>query len=221
LSSKPFLSEDHADDVFSLQMLHKKCTEEVFHHMEDALGVLLKGLRGYKNGESYSNRSELLDGISSCQIGARNAMMGLILWGVPMGLSHAIGHQLGSVCGVMHGVTSCIMLAPVLRYNAARSETQREVQQRVLGIWNKALECDESSLADAVANFVRSLGLPSTLEEAGVTKQEDIEKVAERTMTDVFGAMEGMDGEEDVLAILASAKGEGTGNQWLEGGVPT
>jgi alcohol dehydrogenase class IV len=202
-------------------MLHEKCTEEVFHHMEDTLAVLLKGLRDYKNGESDSNRSELLDGISNCQMGARNAMMGLILWSVPMGLSHAIGHQLGSVCGVMHGVTSCIMLAPVLRYNASKSERQREVQQRVLEIWNKAIECDEPSLADAVANFVRHLGLPSTLEEAGVTRQEDIDKVAERTMTEVFGAMEGMGGKEDVLAILASAKGEGTENNGPEGGVQT
>lgn len=137
-----------------------------------------------------------------------------------MGLSHAIGHQLGSVCGVMHGVTSCVMLAPVLRYNALKSEKQSEVQQRVLGIWNKVLESDEPSLADAVANFVRSLGLPSTLNEVGVTEQKDIEKVAERTMTDVFGAMEGMGGKEDVLAILASAKAQGTEDGGLEGGAP-
>lgn len=137
-----------------------------------------------------------------------------------MGLSHAIGHQLGSVCGVMHGVTSCVMLAPVLRYNASKSEKQREVQQRVLGIWNKVLESDEPSLADAVANFVRSLGLPSTLNEVGVTEQKEIEKVAERTMTDVFGAMEGMGEKEDVLAILASANAQGTEDGGLEGGAP-
>ncbi|KAI4628902.1 hypothetical protein J4E83_003455 [Alternaria metachromatica] len=201
-------------------MLNAKCTREVFHHMEDALAVLLKGLRNYKNGESDSNRSELLDGVGNCQIGSRNAMMGLILWSVPMGLSHAIGHQLGSVCGVMHGVTSCVMLAPVLRYNASKSEKQREVQQRVLGIWNKVLESDEPSLADAVANFVRSLGLPSTLNEVGVTEQKEIEKVAERTMTDVFGAMEGMGEKEDVLAILASANAQGTEDGGLEGGAP-
>ena len=88
-------------------MLNAECTREVFHHMEDALAVLLKGLRNYKNGESDSNRSELLDGVGNCQIGSRNAMMGLILWSIPMGLSHAIGHQLGSVCDVVHGVTSC------------------------------------------------------------------------------------------------------------------
>lgn len=178
--------------------------------MEDALAVLLRGLTDYMNGESDSNRSEMLDGIANCQVGARDAMMGLILWNIPMGLSHAIGHQLGSTCGVMHGVTSCIMLAPVLRYNASKSEKQRHLQQSVLEIWNKVLERDESSLADAVANFVKSLGLPSTLREVGIQEPADIEKVVDSTMTDVFGAMEGMGQKQDVLAILESAKGRET-----------
>jgi alcohol dehydrogenase class IV len=188
-------------------MVNDQCTEVVFCHMEDALAVLLTGLRDYKDGESAGNHMELLDGISNCQIGSRNAMMGLLLWKVPMGASHAIGHQLGSVCGVMHGITSCIMLAPVLRYTASKSGKQKQVQERVLGIWNKVLKCEEKSLADAVEKFVKNLGLPSTLREVDVVKQEDIDKVAESTLTDVFGAMEGMGGKEDVLAILESAKG--------------
>ncbi|CAI9636920.1 maleylacetate reductase [Alternaria burnsii] len=201
-------------------MISDKCTKEVFRHMEDALAVLLRGLTDYMNGESDSNRSEMLDGIANCQIGARNAMMGLILWNIPMGLSHAIGHQLGSTCGVMHGVTSCIMLAPVLRYNASKSEKQRHLQQSVLEIWNKVLERDESSLADAVANFVKSLGLPSTLREVGVQEPADIERVVDSTMTDVFGAMEGMGQKEDVLAILESAKGRETEDGCLDGDAP-
>jgi hypothetical protein len=46
--------------------------------------------------------------------------------------------------------------------------------------------------------------------------------VAESTLTDVFGAMEGMGGKDDVLAILESAKGgELQGEDgWLEGGAP-
>ncbi|CAA9959630.1 hypothetical protein PTMSG1_03047 [Pyrenophora teres f. maculata] len=201
-------------------MVNEKCIEEVFRHMEDALAVLLRGLKDYKNGESEDNRAELLDGIEDCQIGSRNAMMGLLLWNVPMGLSHAIGHQLGSVCGVMHGVTSCIMLAPVLRYTASKSDRQKQIQERVLGIWNKILKSEETSLADVVSNFVRFLGLPSTLQEVGVDKQEDINKVAERTLTDVFGAMEGMGGKDDILAILDAAKGGEMQHGRLGGGAP-
>ncbi len=34
---------------------------------------------------------------------------------VSLGLSHAIGHQLGAL-GIPHGVTSCIMLPHVMRF---------------------------------------------------------------------------------------------------------
>ncbi|KAF2632926.1 Dehydroquinate synthase-like protein [Macroventuria anomochaeta] len=189
-------------------MLNDQCKTDAFHHMEDALAILLKGLKDYKDGESQDDHDELVDGISQCQLGSRNAMMGLLLWSIPMGPSHAIGHQLGSICGVMHGVTSCIMLAPVLRYTYEGSERQKEVQKKVLDIWNKVLKTEETSLADAVENFVKMLELPHTLKEVGVVKDEDLEKVAESTLTDVFGAQEGLVGNKDqVLEILNLARG--------------
>jgi alcohol dehydrogenase class IV len=204
-------------------MVNHKCNEDVFRHTEDALAVLIKGLKDYKDGESAVNHAELLDGVSNCQVGSRNAMMGLLLWKVPMGPSHAIGHQLRSVCGVQHGVTSYIMLAPVLRYTTSKSDKQKQVQERVSGIWTKIVKCEEQSRADAVDKFVKIPELPSTLREVGVTKQEDIDKVAENTVTNVIGAMDGMGGKEDVLAILESAKGGSSqdgADGWLDGGAP-
>ncbi|KAJ4323703.1 hypothetical protein N0V94_001762 [Neodidymelliopsis sp. IMI 364377] len=189
-------------------MLNDQCKTDAWHHMEDALAVLLRGLKDYKEGESQGDHDELVDGISQCQLGSRNAMMGLLLWSIPMGPSHAIGHQLGSICGVMHGVTSCIMLAPVLRYTHERSERQREVQKNVLEIWNRILKTEEKSLADAVENFVKLLELPHTLKEAGVVKNEDIEKVAENTLTDVLVAQGGLvKNKKQVLEILDLARG--------------
>ncbi|KAF1847108.1 Dehydroquinate synthase-like protein [Cucurbitaria berberidis CBS 394.84] len=186
-------------------MVNEKCTQDAFDHMEDALTILLKGLKDYQDGASEGNRDELLEGIGDCQLGSRNAMMGLLLWGVPMGASHTIGRQLGSVCGVMHGVTSCIMLAPVLRHTYSKSEQQKEVQQRVLNIWNEILKLEETSLADAVEHFVKYLELPSTLREVGIESQEDIDKVAESTLTDALQDLVG--GKEAVLDILNMAKG--------------
>lgn len=189
-------------------MVNDRCTTVAFQEMEDALVILLKGLKKYKNGECEESQKELLQAISDCQLGSQDAMMGLLLWNIPMGLSHAIGHQLGSICGVLHGVTSCIMLGPVLRYTHERDEKQREAQKRVLAVWNRALGLEEHSLADAVENFVRMLGLPHTLKEVGVVQDEDIEKVAENTLTDVFGAHIGVGGSKDqILDILNLARG--------------
>lgn len=189
-------------------MVNDQCKCDAFYHMEDALKVLLKGLKDYREGENKNDHDELIDGIHQCQLGSRNAMMGLLLWNIPMGPSHAIGHQLGSICGVMHGVTSCIMLAPVLRYTAERNDKQKEAQAKVLEIWNKVLRTDEKSLGDAVEHFVKSLDLPHTLKEVGVTENEGIERVAESTLTDVFGAQEGLVGNKDqALEILNMARG--------------
>jgi alcohol dehydrogenase class IV len=189
-------------------MVNEQCNCDAFYHMEDALAVLLKGLKDYRDGENKDDHDELVGGIHQCQLGSRDAMMGLLLWSIPMGPSHAIGHQLGSICGVMHGVTSCIMLAPVLRYTYERNDKQKEAQAKVLKIWNKALDADERSLADAVENFIKILDLPHTLKQVDVTKDEDIEKVAESTLTDVFGAQEGLVGNKDhVLEILNMARG--------------
>lgn len=189
-------------------MVNDQCTTVAFHHMEDALAILLKGLRDYKEGENNGDHGELLSGISECQIGSKDAMMGLLLWSIPMGLSHAIGHQLGSICGVMHGITSCIMLAPVLRYTYERNEKQREAQKKVLAVWNKELGTEKESLAEAVESFVKTLGLPHTLRDVNVVEDEDIEKVADSTLTDVFGAQAGMiDDKEQVLEILKLARG--------------
>jgi len=173
--------------------------------MEDALATLLQGLKNYNEGENDGDRTELRDGISQCQFGSRNAMMGLLLNDIPMGPSHAIGHQLGSICGVMHGVTSCIMLSPVLRHTYKKSVKQKEAQDKVLLLWNNTLRWQERTLADAVVRFVRMLDLPSTLKEAGVKEDEDIEKIAEQTLTDILGAEQGLN-KEGVMAILNMAR---------------
>lgn len=189
-------------------MVNEACTQDVFHHMEDTLVILLQGLRDYKDGESKGSHKELVDGVSQCQLGSRNAMIGLLLWNTPMGASHAIGRQLGSVCGVMHGITSCILLAPVLRYTYFRSEKQKQAQQQVLEVFNKALKWEASILADAVNTFVKYLELPRTLKEVAVEKQADIEKVAESTLSDSKweSVKELVGGREGVLAILETAK---------------
>ncbi|KAH7384247.1 iron-containing alcohol dehydrogenase-domain containing protein [Phaeosphaeria sp. MPI-PUGE-AT-0046c] len=184
-------------------MVNERCTKEVFSHMQGALETLLKGLREYKDGEASHDRDGILDGISTCQLGSRDAMMGLLIWKTPMGLSHTIGHQLGSVCGVMHGVTTCIMLAPVLRYFYGK---RKVAQDNVLKVWNEALGWEEENLADAVNKFVKILELPSTLKEVGVEKEEDLDRIAGHTLTDILGAGEGI-GKEDVKNILNMARG--------------
>ncbi|KAI9048613.1 hypothetical protein LZ554_007445 [Drepanopeziza brunnea f. sp. 'monogermtubi'] len=103
--------------------------------------------------------------------------------GVPMGGSHAIGHQLGPL-GVGHGETSCIMLPAVLKYNYAHGDEKvRKPQQKVLDLlWGeepvaevlkaRGLEQDSADAGDVVGAIISELGMPRTLKVVGVGREK-------------------------------------------------
>lgn len=187
--------------------------------MESGLRSLLKGLLEYKiaKGKSAARLASEADvaavyggaetfdsgllrrGISDCQWGARDAMMGILVWRIPMGASHAIGHQLGSVAGVMHGVTSCVCLAPVLRFTKGRNP---EAQERVVRIFKEVLGYGEMEAGDCVERFVKRMGLPTRLSEVGVKEDRQVEEIAEKTMTDVWGGGKRQLEYDEIMEIL-------------------
>jgi maleylacetate reductase len=109
-----------------------------------------------------------------CQIGAWLAISGPVT-GVPLGASHAIGRVLGGACGVPHGHTSCILLAPVLRWNApADGGSQRRVAQ-LMG------EPEGVSASEAVARLVTDLGQPARLRDVSVGRDR-FEELAAKSL---------------------------------------
>lgn len=190
---------DHCVEIMCNDRSWEDDVKAVHVHTEKGLRCLLKGLKKYKEGKDRGDESGLLAGISECQYGAREAILGFIVYRVPVGPSHAIGHQLGSVAGVLHGETSCIMLAPVLRYTKDRSS---RAQAKVLEIFNDTLGWQEKEAADAVHRFVKILGLPTTLSEVGVKTDEQVRKVAEKAMTDVWGGGKRQMEYDEILETL-------------------
>jgi alcohol dehydrogenase class IV len=181
-----------------------ECKPECSGIMEVGLRNLLSGLPAYKASKEKGDKEELLEGISKCQYGARDAMIGCLIYTVFFGPSHAIGHQLGPVGGVMHGHTSCICLAPVLRYT---EDQNREAQKKVLNAFNEVLGWDEKRAGDAMERFVKMLGMPTRLSEVGITKQEQFDSIAEKTLTDVLAGHPGqLTKKEEVLAVLYSVR---------------
>lgn len=84
---------------------------------------------------------------------------------VPMGASHGIGHALGGTAGVPHGITSCLMLPHVLRWNMRVNEMQQRLISGILG--------DASAeAADQVADLVARLGLPRRLRDVGIQPEQ-------------------------------------------------
>ncbi len=77
------------------------------------------------------------------------------------GASHGIGYILGSLCGVPHGYTSCVMLPAVLEWNAKNKTTR---QQAIADAIGNSGEC----AASAVMSLIEDLDLPTSLQEVGV-----------------------------------------------------
>ena len=131
------------------------------------------------------------------------ALMGFIVYQIPAGPSHAIGHQLGSVANVMHGVTSCIMLPPVLHYTR---DSNPEMQDRIVKAFNESLGWEETEAAECVAKLVKILELPSKMSEVGVQNDETIEKIIDNTMTDIAFKFGKVFGREEIAQIVYSAR---------------
>ena len=132
----------------------------------------------------------------NCHMGVLLAMKS-IRGGIPMGGSHAIGHQLGPL-GVPHGVTSCIMCPAVMKYNIKHAGDQKliqEKQKRILAIlWSepsvadvleKAGLDDKNDLGDVLRAIIGALDMPSTLKQVGI-KEDQIPPLSERALDDFW-----------------------------------
>jgi alcohol dehydrogenase class IV len=101
----------------------------------------------------------------------------------PMGLSHELGRRIGASYEVPHGITSCVILAPSLKFVRERIQDYR---------WNMLTQALGGEPPERVSSLVEELGLPGRLSEVGVP-EEDLEDIA------------GEYGEGKALAILKAA----------------
>ncbi len=132
-----------------------------------------------------------------CQLGVWLVACGV--GRIRYGASHGLGHQLGAVAGVPHGITSCVLLPAVLAYNRPVSaERQR---------WVAAACGGEGRPADVVVReLIASLGLPTRLSEAGVAA-DLLPRVAETALGNPFvkANLRPVPTVRDALEILQAA----------------
>jgi alcohol dehydrogenase class IV len=126
---------------------------------------------------------------------------------VTLGLSHGIGHQIGARCGVPHGMTSCVMLPTVM---ARMIEVMPRRLADLARVMDPALGASPDAEAAArapelVREFVRGLGLPTTLSEVGVGPG-DYDAIADDAMKDFVVAFAPVEvSREEIKRLLALA----------------
>ena len=161
---------------------------------EDGLRRLTRGLAATKTDPGD------LDARLECQFGMWLAISGASA-GRGLGASHAIGHTLGGSYGVPHGITSCVMLWAVLKWNEGVADDR---QARVAELMGKA----GVSASEAVRGLVRSLSLPTDLASVGIGPDQ-FQAIAEHTMHDngVRSNPRPIKGPQDIVEILEIARG--------------
>jgi maleylacetate reductase len=159
------------------------------------------GLKGLAKGlPATKDRPADLDARLECQIGMWLAMAGASS-GRGLGASHAIGHTLGGTYGVPHGLTSCVALPAVLKWNEGVAADRQGVVSALMGH-------PELTASDAVKTLATTLGLPTTLAAVGI-RPDQFRAIAEHTLTDrgVRSNPRPIKGAEDIVEILELARG--------------
>lgn len=136
----------------------------------------LPGSRG-ADAEAIVHRGECLDAAWLSLFGGFNT---------GLGLSHALGHQIGPAFGVPHGVTSCLALASAMRFMAGLAPERFADIAEGLRLPFDPARAREGALAcaDAVEAFVAQFGVPTRLKELGV-EADHAETVAQAVLDEL------------------------------------
>jgi maleylacetate reductase len=165
----------------------------------DALSA--EGLRRLAAGLPASQADPAdLDARQTCQFGMWLAISGAGA-GRGLGASHAIGHTLGGSYGVPHGITSCVALPAVLKWNEAAGTERQAYVAQLMG-------AEGLSASEAVKRLARGLGLPTDLKSVGIGPDK-FQAIAEHTMHDngVRSNPRPIRGPGDIVEILQLAAG--------------
>ena len=141
-------------------------------------GMAINGIRLLAHGLAAvkANPSDL-DARQKCQMGAWCSMVAIVS-GLPMGISHAIGHALGGSFDVPHGYTSCVMAPFALEFNSNVNGARQQLISLAFG--------EPGTPAHVLADrTIRALGMPRSLREVGVGEQH-LEDLARYTFQDIW-----------------------------------
>ncbi|MGL6112165.1 MAG: iron-containing alcohol dehydrogenase [Rubrivivax sp.] len=120
----------------------------------------------------YASEPLDLDARLDAQLGAWLAAMGIRR--TDYGASHGLGHALGADSGVPHGITSCVLLPTVMRWNADACAPQLAEVAAALGDARQPA-------ADQIEALIARLDLPTRISQLGIERSR-LATIAEKGM---------------------------------------
>ncbi len=147
---------------------------------EKALELAFEYLpRACKNGRDLEAREKMHT--ASC-------LAGLAFNDVSLGVNHAIAHGLGATFHIPHGRANALILPHVMKYNAGlggtfSGETSLACKKlariaHFVGLSSPNPRMGASNLVAEITRMSRSLGIPQTLGDAGITRADYLKNKA-------------------------------------------
>ena len=110
-----------------------------------------------------------------------------------LGISHSMAHKLGGVFHTIHGATNATLLPYVIRYNGTRpsktsnwpkyntyrADVHYQEIAKVLGLPSETPEEGVASLAQAVYDLGKKIGVRMSFKEQGLDKEEYMSKISD------------------------------------------
>jgi lactaldehyde reductase len=114
-------------------------------------------------------------------------MTGMAFSNVGLGVVHGMAHPLSAFYDTPHGIANAVLLPYVMEFNASYTGTKYREIARAMGVKGvdemKQKEYREAAI-NAVKKLSKAVGIPKTLKEIGV-KKEDLEALTDAAMADV------------------------------------
>ena len=154
------------------------------------------------------------DADARLELAQASTMAGIAFSNSMVGLVHALGHSLGAVCHLPHGLCMNLFLPYALEYNRAINGARiGELLLPLAGAEVYAATPPEQR-TDRVIDTIRSLrdalheraGLPRTLQETGKVQRDQLDAIADRALDDgaiIFNPREA--DRAQLMAVLESA----------------
>ncbi|HEX7670206.1 MAG TPA: iron-containing alcohol dehydrogenase, partial [Polyangiaceae bacterium] len=124
------------------------------------------------------------------------AMMGAVAFQKGLGACHSLAHPLSSECGLHHGLANSLCLPAVVEWNEGAAHERLGRVARIFGSNGSAGSC-----ATVLRELRAKVGLPSTLSEVGV-RRDQLGKLADLAILDACHASNPRPCKrEDLLAL--------------------
>lgn len=157
-----------------------------------------------ENGNDVQGRFELAVASTSAGVAFSNAMVGAV---------HAIGHTVGAIAHVHHGMAMSILLPYVMEYNQDTiGDYYAELLLPLAGaeIYSSTPKEDRSQASiDVIKAMNKKLneicGMPITLKDSGV-KEEQLQEIANKSLNDGAMVVNPVDlNSDEVMSVLKKA----------------